>query len=131
VSPGGDGVVSYVSSEDIAAVAAIALTEEGHAGKGYTLVGPEPLTMTQVAEHISWVAGRPIRYVEADSARARAALIAAGTPPETAEHNSQLHAFAFSSGMFGVLNDDILDVTGRPPVSFAEFAVGAAAAWRR
>jgi hypothetical protein len=33
--------------------------------------------------------------------------------------------------MFGVLNDDILDVTGRPPVSFAEFAVGAAAAWRR
>jgi hypothetical protein len=52
-------------------------------------------------------------------------------PPETAEHNSRLHAFAFSSGVCGVLNDDILDVTGRPPVSFAEFAVGAAAAWRR
>jgi hypothetical protein len=33
--------------------------------------------------------------------------------------------------MFGVLNDDILDVTGRPPVSFAEFAVGAAVAWHR
>jgi len=33
--------------------------------------------------------------------------------------------------MFGVLNDDILDVTDRPPVSFAEFAVGAAAAWLR
>jgi hypothetical protein len=33
--------------------------------------------------------------------------------------------------MFGVLNDDILNVTGRPLVSFGEFAVGAAAAWRR
>jgi uncharacterized protein YbjT (DUF2867 family) len=131
VSPGGDGVVSYVSSEDIAAVAAAALTEDGHAGKGYTLVGPERLTMKQVAEHISWVTGRPIRYTEADSSRGRAALIAAGTPPDVAEHNSQLHAFAFSSGMFGVLNDDILNAIGRPPVSFGEFAVGAAAAWRR
>lgn len=131
VSPGGDGVVSYVSSEDIAAVAAAALTEDGHAGKGYTLVGPERLTMKEVADHISWVSGRPIRYIEADSSRGRAALIAAGTPPDVAEHNSQLHAFAFTSGMFGVLNDDILNAIGRPPVSFGEFAVGAAAAWRR
>jgi hypothetical protein len=61
----------------------------------------------------------------------RDALLAAGAPPETAEINSQLHFHAFSSGALGVLNDDVLDMTGRPPVSFAEFAVGAAAAWRR
>ena len=129
--PGGNGIVSYVSTEDIAAVAAVALTEDGHEGKEYALLGPEPLTLTQVAEHISWVAGRRIRYVETDHTPMRDALLAAGTPPETAEHNSQLHAYAFGSGMFGVLNDDILNVTGRPPVSFAQFAVGAAAAWRR
>jgi uncharacterized protein YbjT (DUF2867 family) len=129
--PGGDGLVSYVSSEDIAAVAAIALTEDGHEGKTYALLGPEPLTLTRVAEHISWVAGRRIRYLETDHTLVRDALLAAGTPPETAEHNSRLHAFAFSSGAFGVLNDNVLNVTGRPPVSFAEFAVGAAAAWRR
>jgi uncharacterized protein YbjT (DUF2867 family) len=131
VGPGGDGVVSYVSSEDIAAVAAIALTEDGHAGKGYAPLGPEPLTLTQIAGHISWAAGRPIRYVETDHTPVRDALLAAGAPPETAEHNRRLHAFAFRSGVFGGLNDDILDVTGRPPVSFGEFAVGAAAAWRR
>jgi uncharacterized protein YbjT (DUF2867 family) len=131
VGPGGDGVVSYVSSEDIAAVAAIALTEDGHAGKAYAPLGPEPLTLTQVADHISWVAGRPIRYVETDHAPMRDKLLAMGAPPETAEHNSRLHAFAFSSGVFGALNDDVLDVTGRPPVSFGEFAVAAAAAWRR
>jgi uncharacterized protein YbjT (DUF2867 family) len=129
--PGGDGVVSYVSTEDIAAVAATALTEDGHGDKAYAPMGPEPLTLTQVAEHISWVAGRRIRYVETDRTPIRDALLAAGTPPETAELNSQLHFHAFSSGAMGVLNDDVLDVTGRPPVSFAEFAVGAAAAWRR
>ena len=131
VGPGGNGTVSYVSTEDIATVAAIALTEDGHGGKAYAPVGPEPLTLTAVAEHISWVAGRRITYVETDRTPIRDALLAAGAPPDTAEHNSQVYTHAFSSSMFGVLNDDILDVTGRPPVSFAEFAVGAAAAWRR
>jgi uncharacterized protein YbjT (DUF2867 family) len=129
--PGGDGVISYVSTEDIAAVAAAALTGGGHDGRAYTPVGPEPLTLTQVAEHISWAAGRRIRYVETDRTPIRDALLAAGAPPETAEHNSQLYVHAHSSGALGVLNDDVLDVTGRPPVSFAEFAAGAAAAWRR
>jgi uncharacterized protein YbjT (DUF2867 family) len=130
-APGGDGVVGYVSSEDVAAVAAAALTEDGHEGKAYTPMGPEPLTLTEVAEHISWVAGRRIRYVETDRTPIRDALLAAGAPPETAEHNSRVYVHAFSSGALGVLNDDVSGVTGRPPVSFAEFAVGAAAAWRR
>jgi uncharacterized protein YbjT (DUF2867 family) len=129
--PGGDGVISYVSTEDIAAVAAAALTGDRHDGKAYAPVGPEPLTLTQVAEHISWVAGRRIRYVETDRMPIRDALLAAGAPPETAEHNSRLYVHAHGSGALGVLNDDVLDVTGRPPVSFAEFAIGAAAAWRR
>lgn len=131
VGPGGNGVVSYVSTEDIAAIAAAALTEDGHMGKAYTPVGPEPLTLTDVAEHISWVAGRRIRYVETDRTPIRDALLASGAPRETAEHNSQLYVHAFSSGLLGLLNDDVLAVTGRPPVTFAEFAVGAAAAWRR
>jgi uncharacterized protein YbjT (DUF2867 family) len=131
VGPGGNGIVSYVSTEDIAAVAAIALTEDGHNGRSYAPLGPEPLTLRQVAEHISWAAGRRIRYVETDRTPIRDALLAAGAPPETAEHNSQVYTHAFSSSMFGVLNDDVPDVTGRPPVSFGEFAVGAVAAWRR
>jgi uncharacterized protein YbjT (DUF2867 family) len=130
-APGGDGVVSYVSTEDIAAVAAAALTEDGHQGRAYTPTGPEPLTLTEIAEHISWVAGRRISYVETDRTPIRDALLAAGAPPETAEHNSQVYVHAYSSGALGLLTDDVLDVTGRPPVSFAEFAVGAAAAWRR
>jgi uncharacterized protein YbjT (DUF2867 family) len=130
-SPGGDGLVSYVSTEDVAAIAAAALTTNKHEGKAYAPLGPEPLTLTKVAEHISWVTGRQIRYVETDRTPIRDALLAAGAPPETAEHNSQVYVRAFGSNMLGALNDDVLDVTGRPPVSFGEFAVGAAAAWRR
>lgn len=131
VGPGGNGTVSYVSSEDIAAVAAVALTENGSAGSAYAPVGPESLTLAQVAEQISWAVGRRIKYVETDRAPIRDALLAAGAPADVAEHNSQLYTHAFSSSMFAALNDDVLNVTGRPPSSFAEFAVGAAAAWRR
>lgn len=131
VSPGGDGVVSYVSAEDIASVACVALTEYGNAGKAYSPLGPEPLTLTRVAELISWAVGRPIRYVETDRTPIRQALLAAGAPPETAEHNSQLYVQSVSSGFLGALNDDVQRVTGAPPASFAEFAVSAAAAWQR
>jgi hypothetical protein len=130
-SPASHDHQGQAQSEDIAAVAAAALTGDGHGGRAYAPVGPEPLTLTQVAEHISWVAGRRIRYVETDRMPIRDALLAAGAPPETAEHKRQLYVHAHGSGALGVLNDDVLDVTGRPPVSFAEFGVGAAAAWRR
>ncbi len=61
----------------------------------------------------------------------RDALLATGASPETAEHNSRMYVHAVSSGALGVRSDDVFHVTRRPPVSFAEFDIGAAAAWRR
>src|SRR5688572_3069333 len=60
--------MSYVSTVDIAAVAAAALTDERHDGKAYTLTGAAALTIGEVAEHISAAVGRTIRYVEAGPA---------------------------------------------------------------
>jgi uncharacterized protein YbjT (DUF2867 family) len=131
VGPGGDGIVSYVSATDIAAVAAAAFTEDRHAGKGYALAGPQALTLSDVAEQISWAVGRRIKYVETDRTPIRDALLAAGVPAEEAERKSQIYTQAFSSNLFGVLNDDVLSAIGRPPISFGEFAVDASAAWRR
>jgi uncharacterized protein YbjT (DUF2867 family) len=131
VMPGGDGVVAWVSAEDIAAVAAAALTESGHEGKGYTVVGPEPLTMAEVATFISAAAGRPITYLEAGRDEVRAILVGSGMPPDYADLVSEIYVHALTSGAFGILNDVVATVTGRPPVSFAEFAAGAAVAWRR
>jgi hypothetical protein len=99
--------------------------------KGYTLVGPEPLTMAQVAAHISASAGRPITYVESGGDEIRALLLAGGMPVEYADPVSELYVYALTSGVFGLLNDDVATVTGRPPVSFGEFAAGAAGAWHR
>jgi uncharacterized protein YbjT (DUF2867 family) len=47
VAPIGDARVSAVDVRDIAAVAAVALTERGHEGKTYTIMGPAAVTHTR------------------------------------------------------------------------------------
>jgi uncharacterized protein YbjT (DUF2867 family) len=120
--------MSYISTADIAAVAAAALTEDGHEGEGYTITGPEALTAAQVAEHISAAAGLSVRPVEVGRDAIRAGLRAYGYPAESAEYASGGYAAAF--GAMGVVTDDVTKVTGRPPTTFAEFAKDAAHAWR-
>jgi hypothetical protein len=78
------------------------------------------------------VTGRRIRYVETDRTPIRDALLAAGAPPRPPSTTASGSASTRTApARWGVLNDDVQDVTGRPPVSFAEFAADAAAAWRR
>jgi uncharacterized protein YbjT (DUF2867 family) len=119
---------SLISADDIAAVAAAALTQVGHVGRGYTLTGPEALTAAQIAEHISAAAGRPVRPVEVGLEAIREGLLAYGYPAEAVEYVSPGYAAAFDA--MGVVTDDVTKVTGRPATTFAEFAEGAADAWR-
>jgi uncharacterized protein YbjT (DUF2867 family) len=135
--PGGEVPVSYISTADIAAVAAIALTEDGHEGKGYTLTGSEALTLPEVAEHISAAVGRPVRHVETSPEEGvRDVMSGYGATAEYAEYVSQLYLMSISSG-YGttdgpgaLITEDFTAVTGRPPTAFAEYAAAAADAWR-
>src|SRR6202023_264249 len=72
-----DTRLSLVDLDDVAEVAARVLTEDGHAGATYELVGTAPLTQTEIATAIGAVLNKDIS-VEAESvetweARARAA----------------------------------------------------------
>lgn len=58
--------VSRVDVRDIAALAAIALTQGGHASRTYDVAGPRPLSGPQVAEIWSAVLGRTITYAGDD-----------------------------------------------------------------
>ncbi|GHJ48733.1 NAD(P)-dependent oxidoreductase [Catellatospora sp. TT07R-123] len=61
--PAGDGRVAAVAIDDIADVAATVLREPGrHDGQTYDLTGPQALTLAQVAEIVTLVTGRPMRY---------------------------------------------------------------------
>ncbi len=72
-----DTRLSLVDLQDVAQVAAIVLTEPGHAGATYELVGTEALSQTEVAQVLSQQLGRSVRVqtvpVEAWEQQARGA----------------------------------------------------------
>jgi uncharacterized protein YbjT (DUF2867 family) len=60
VAPIGDARVSAVDVRDIAAVAAVALTEAGHDGKTYVITGPAAVTHSELAAAIAKAIGRSV-----------------------------------------------------------------------
>jgi uncharacterized protein YbjT (DUF2867 family) len=56
--PLGDLRQAFVDAGDIAAVAAAALTEDGHGGRRYDVTGPRALTFGEAAEIVGRAAGR-------------------------------------------------------------------------
>src|SRR5262249_14942105 len=55
--------IASIDIGDLGEVAAVTLTQAGHENKIYALTGPEALRMAEVAEKLSAVVGKPIRYV--------------------------------------------------------------------
>lgn len=60
--PVGDVKEPFIDIEDIADVAAAALTDAKHVGQVYELSGPRALTFEEVTEEIAKASGRDIRY---------------------------------------------------------------------
>ena len=128
--PAGDGAEAFVSVEDIAAVAAVTLTEPGkHAGRAYAPTGPQALTMAGAAAMISAAAGRTITYRDTDREQWIAAMVSTGIPAEYAAVLRPLTA-TVASGNGARPNSDVLEVTRAAPLTFAEFAARTAPTWK-
>jgi uncharacterized protein YbjT (DUF2867 family) len=80
--PMGNVELSPVDIEDVAKVAVAILNEGGHESRSYAMTGPQVLTGTEVAEHLSAAIGRPIRFVAMSREQAAQSWRSAGLPPE-------------------------------------------------
>ncbi|WP_336157766.1 NmrA family NAD(P)-binding protein [Amycolatopsis sp. VC5-11] len=127
--PAGDGRVAPISVEDIAAAAAAALTEDGHQHKTYSLTGPDSLSFSDMTAIVGAAAGKPVRYQAMDPAEFRDALLRGGTPGPVADFYAAMYE-GIRNDWAADVTDDVQRITGRPPVSFADYASAAAALWR-
>jgi uncharacterized protein YbjT (DUF2867 family) len=132
VVPAGRGATAFVAAADVAAVAVAALLDPaGHRDRAWTPTGPEALTYAQVAQVLSAELGRPIRYTRPGvlryAAHARRVL---GMPAAMVAVTTAIYTVA-RLGRAGGLTDDVHRVTGRPPLSFADWAHQHRAAWAR
>jgi uncharacterized protein YbjT (DUF2867 family) len=73
--PFGGVARALVHERDIAAVAALALTEAGHAGHRYEVTGPEVVTAEQQVEAIADAIGRSLRLESLTREEARGRLL--------------------------------------------------------
>ena len=124
-----DARIASIDIGDIAEVAATVLTTPGHEGKIYPLTGPESLSMTEVAEKLSTVTGKTIRYVNVAPEDAKKAQLAAGMPPYRADALAELFAER-RKGKESRVWPTIEQVFGWRPAGFDDFARRNAAVFR-
>ncbi len=123
--PVGDTAQGFVDADDIAAVAATALTEDGHQGRTYELTGPRTLTFTEALTLIATATNRPITFRGTpDDYRAHQA--ARNAPP----HQTEQEIAAYSRLKTTTPTTDVATVTGQQPVDFARYATRVWAAGR-
>jgi len=116
-----DGRSPLVDTRDIAAVAAVVLTENGHQGKTYDLTGLEMLSYDEIAEKLSYASGREIRHVQVTPAILVQTMMNAGLPHWLAE-DIALQFEGYATGHVPQTSSDITAVTGLKPHSFDAFA---------
>jgi uncharacterized protein YbjT (DUF2867 family) len=108
-----------VDPADIAEVAAAALLDDRHAGRTYTLTGPEPTTPPERAAAIAAATGSPVRFVEQTPQEARAAMLAFMPAPVA---DGTLEILGHPRPAERVVSPDVEAVLGRKPGSFADWA---------
>jgi uncharacterized protein YbjT (DUF2867 family) len=115
-----DAAQSTVDIRDINAVAARVFTSSGHEGKTYTITGPEALTFQQVAEKLSAVLGRDIRYVDVPLSAAADEMRKSAMPEWNVRAVTELLGY-FASGAAATVTDTVPRLLGRPAISFEQF----------
>lgn len=126
-APFGDVGLPAVDPGDIAAMAAAALREDGHAGQVYTLTGPAPITPREQALALSAALDEPLRFMELTRAQALSNMLRF-MPESVAEHT--LDILGTPTAAEQQVSPDIERVLGRPATSYAEWARRVAPAFR-
>ncbi|MFE3189565.1 SDR family NAD(P)-dependent oxidoreductase [Nocardia sp. NPDC059240] len=114
------GVQGVVDPRDIAAVAVAVLLSDEHAGRIYTLTGPQPVSVPDQAEILGAALGRRLEVADIPLDQVSAALIAAGRTEKFAERATAGNAFVRRGGNSTVTRD-IEQVTGRAARTYADW----------
>ena len=129
-SAAGDGRVPFIDADDIAAVAAVVLTDGAFPSGELILTGPEALTYDDVAAALSAELGEAITHHRLDRPAMAARFARAGLPDAYAEVLAAMDV-AIAGGTEDRVTDTVERVAGRPPTPLSRFAAANRSAWFR
>lgn len=124
--PTGEGATAFVDAQDIADVAAAALTQDGHHGETYVLSGPRAISFGEAAHLIGEATGRTVRHVDISPEDFTRAQIADGVPAGVAAQLTALYV-AIRDGEAATVEDGVPRALGRRPRAFEDYVSAAAA----
>ena len=116
----GNARISMVDTRDVAAAAAVLLTEPGHQGEEVDVTGPEAFGYDDVAVKLSAAMGRPVAHVAVPDDAVRSALAGFGLGDWMVEGLVGLFRDYRQSGTDGYaaqVTDTVSRCTGRDPRS--------------
>lgn len=117
------GRTAYISSRDIAGVAAAVLTEpKAQAGLTLELTGGEALSDAEVAERLGDVLRKAVEYVDLDPAQYAEGLRGQGTPEWMIEELVFLEGVK-AAGWAASISPVVEELLGRPPETLTDFLV--------
>lgn len=123
--PAGPVPEPFTDVDDIADVAAAALTDERHINKLYEVTGARALTFAEAAAEISQAVGRPIHYRQV-SAEEFVASMAPHQPREIIDFLIELCTVVFDGRNTPVMHG-VEQALGRPARDFSDYVRDAAA----
>ncbi|MBV2155607.1 NAD(P)H-binding protein [Kitasatospora sp. SUK 42] len=129
LDPVGPGRHAPVDPADVAAVAALALTEDGHQGQEYVLTGEEAFTIVEQVRILSRVIGRDIAVRAVDTPDEAIRLrFPDGLPQAVADVIAEAFAHVRADTV-GLRTDTVERLLGRKPRSFEEWCARNASAF--
>lgn len=123
VGAAGDGRISAAARADYAEAAAIALTDDAHAGKVYELAGDDSFSLAELAAEVSRQTGRTLPYNDLPEGDYAKILEGLGLPAPVAAIIAQADAGAARGGLF----DDSRQLSaliGHPTTPLSAFVAG-------
>ena len=129
VVPAGRSRTAFIDARDIGKVAATVLTSDGHLRRAYTLSGEQSLTYYNIAEIMSRVLGRPIRYTRPSEADYLDALAAQGAPPEYVAVQKMIYRIV-RLNISAIPNRAVRRLTGDPATTFETFTKDYRQVWQ-
>ncbi|MGH9775871.1 MAG: SDR family oxidoreductase [Candidatus Acidiferrales bacterium] len=120
-SAAGNSRYSYLDVRDIAAAAAkILVSPAAHEAKTYELNGPEAVTNTELAQRISRVAGRTVKFVDIPEEAQRKSMLEMGMPEWFVTALLDLQRY-YTAGHGGEVTDVLAKLLGRGPITLDQF----------
>lgn len=115
-----DGRIAYISRDDCALAAAVALSDDEQRNITYTLTGREAFSASEIANMVSNIAAKPIEIVHVPQEGLVQGMIAHGLPEPVARTIASFDASTKAGGL-AAITGDFEKLTGCMPMRFSDW----------